>query len=611
MRPSTFKKIVVTLFMALLVFGGVVLFVQMVVVPRITGLSPFGSTVLVSFHEHFSLDAEVTELVFGGRRMRDASPPLVEYRGGLPRVYLNANFLRNHIDPFVFWDEGAGVLFFSTQYELVEFSPGSEFFLINGSPQPIENGIIERDGEIFVPASVVQGLYPLIVDYKAAYNIVVVSDATAAQTTARVGVDSADIHYFPNSRPITAVLGRGETLVIFADADEFEGEYEYTGAAASDFVRVRTPNGLLGYVRITDISDLHTATPADSLQRNTILQSGFVDNNSHPPKVWQGTGAINVIWEIVNNNDANVINMQTPLHSSLTAVSPTWFRIDETGTHLYSFASREYVNWAHSQGVEVWAKVFDVNNARARRFLKNRDARQTAVAQLVEYVEQLNLDGLNIDFEHLLNADEGPYKIQFLRELAIPMRQRGITLSAAVKVPITATTFYRRDLIAKTVDFVMLMAYDEHWSTSPVAGPNASLPWVQNAVHNMLNDFHSEQSIPPERLVLGLPFYNRIWRSIAGTGEVSHYRALGTLSTRAFFEERGGTWVWDDNYASYRGEASAFEGGEAVIFRVWLECARSIQEKMHVFEDNNLAGVAIWSRLFAIDEFWEVLARYF
>jgi len=609
MKTSSIKKVIPTLLMTLLILGGFVCFSGCNAISRIRSVSTGGDTILVEPHEQLSFDPNITQLVFGGQRLREAHPPFVEYRGGMPRVYLSADFLREYVDPFVFWDEGAGVLFISTLYEMLEFSPGSETFLINGSPHPIDNGIIERGGEIFVPVSVIHGLYPLIVEYEARYNMVVVTDATESQTTAMVGADRADIHYWPGSRPVTAQLSRGEMLVLFTD--EIDDEYETE--ASDNFVRVRTPDGLLGYVKITDIENLHTATPIDSLRRNTILESGFIDNNSHPSKIWQGEGEINLIWEYAGNQDANVINMRTPLHPSLNVVSPTWFSLDETGTHINSVASQEYVNWAHSQGVEVWALVFDEDNRRSRVFLQNRDARKHVIAQLVEYSENLNLDGINIDFEHLLRADEGPYKIQFLRELAIPMRERGIVLSAAVKIPIPSSAFYRRDLIAKTVDFVMVMAYDEHWSTSPDAGPNASLPWVRSAVENMLTHTppEIEHAIPPDRLILGLPFYNRIWRTVVSTGEVSHFRVMGTLSTRAFFEERNGEFIWNSDYGLYVGEASAFEEGETVIFRVWLECARSIQEKMNIFEENNLAGVASWNRIFQIDEFWEVIEQYF
>jgi len=599
------KSIVLKFLFPLLTIVGLFLVVQFVAMPRLREMAVFGGTVvLVNFHEHNSLDADDTQVVFGGHRLRDENSAWVEYRGGLPRVYLNADFLQENIDPFVFWDAGAEVLFISSIYEMLEFSPGSEYFLVNGSPHPIENGIIHRNGEIFVPISIVHGLYPLIVEYEDQYNIVVVTDATAPHTTATVSSDTY-VHFWPGSRPVAAELGVGETLTVFP------GEFGYEHGEDSDFARVRTKNGLVGYVRISHITNLHTETPILTLQRNTILESGFINNNIHAPMVWQGNEPVHLIWESATNHDANVINMQTPLHPSINVVSPTWFHIDEAGERLISVASQAYVEWAHAQGVQVWPLVFDAAPARVRTFLMNREARRDAVNLLVDYAERMNFDGINIDFEHLMRADEGPYKLQFLRELAVPMRERGIVLSAAVKVPIPTNAFYRRDLIAKTVDFLMLMAYDEHWTTSPVAGPNASLPWVRRAVENMLTDSYPEAAVPRERLILGLPFYNRIWRTAVSSGEVSHYRAMGTNSTRAFFAERGVEWIWDYEVGSYFGEVSAFEGGETVIFRVWLECGRSIRNKMYIYEEHGLAGAASWSRLFAIDEFWDVLSEFF
>ncbi|MCL1882764.1 MAG: glycosyl hydrolase family 18 protein [Defluviitaleaceae bacterium] len=592
---KNFQKSLVTIFISVLVIAGVAVFVAQILWPRLREVPAIRdilpNTSVVDFHTHFSLDPDVTQLVFDGQRLRDITEPLVEYRRGIPHVYLSVDFLREHIDPFIFWDKNAGVLFVSTLYEMLEFTPDSDVFLINGSSRPLDWAIIERDGEIFMPADLIQRLYPLEIEHGLMYNFAIITSLDVQQTTAVISSNRTDVRYLPSDRAaITAQLERGEEVLLFL------------GDSVYDFVRVRTAHGLLGYVQISEIEGLTTATPLDYLNRATILD-GFIDNFSHHPKIWSG-GTINLIWEFVYHPDANRINMETDFHSSLTVVSPTWFRIDGEGTHLNSVASREYVDWAHSQGVNVWPLVFDVGYERSRLFLTDRNTRQHAINQLIEYVDYLNLDGINIDFEHL-TANEGPYKIQFLRELAIPMRQRGIVLSAAVKVPIPATAFYRRDLIGKTVDFVMVMTYDEHWTTSPVAGPNASLPWVRRGVENMLLE------VPSDRLLMGLPFYNRIWREVLSTGEVSNYRNLGTNSTRAFFEERGVQWIWDFEIGSYFGEVPAFEDGETVIYRVWLEDARSIQEKMHIFDDYNLAGVAIWSRLFSIPEFWDVLELYF
>ncbi|MCL1862608.1 MAG: glycosyl hydrolase family 18 protein [Defluviitaleaceae bacterium] len=597
------QKMVVTLIATILLIVGAVVLVVQVIVPRVGEFSALAgiraNTNVVDFHTQFGLDSDVTQLIFDGQWIRDTVPPLVDILGGEPHVYLHADFLRDFIDPFVFWDNGARVLFVSTLYEMLEFAPRREYVLVNGSQRPIDDAVLMRDGDVFVPVSVVEGLYALNVEFHDEYNIVVVTSLYEPMTTASVRTGSADVRYWPSSRsPIATRISQGEEVVLFFDMNE----EDYIGDETDNFVRVRTPQGLLGYILITSLEDMNTDVMTAGW-RNLILD-GFIDNTVHHSRVWQGDENINLIWELIYLADANRAAMETPLHNSVNVVSPTWFRIAPEGTHLNSVAIREYVDWVHEQGALVWPLVFDVWYTQSRAMLTDRNARRMAIEQLIEAVDLLNLDGLNIDFEHL-TAAEGPYKIQFLRELAIPMRQRGAVLSAAVKVPIPATAFYRRDLIGKTVDFVMVMTYDEHWATSPVAGPNASLPFVRRGVSNMLLE------VPAERLIMGLPFYNRIWREVVSTGEVSHYRALGTNTTRRFFEERGVVWTWDFEIGSYFGEVAAFEDGETVVFRVWLECGRSIGEKMHIFYDNNLAGVASWSRLHAIDEFWEAIGRYF
>jgi len=314
-------------------------------------------------------------------------------------------------------------------------------------------------------------------------------------------------------------------------------------------------------------------------------------------------------WRIIYHPDANYTIMDGELPPGLNVISPQWFRISPDGSRLTTYFSHNFVTWAQAQGVQVWPLVFDVGYDRSRAFLMNRDARRNAVDRLVHYVDALGLDGINIDFEHLRAAD-GPYKIQFLRELAIPLRERGAVLSAAVKVPIFATTFYRRDLIGLTVDFVQVMTYDEYWHTHTVAGPNASLPWVNTAIHNMLNGIRPETGVPADKLIMGIPFYSRIWREVPSTGETRRYRDLHMESARRFFEDRDVEWVWDPILGSYYGVVNAVEDGEVVFYRVWLVDERSIRETMHIFAANDLAGVASWALGQEAPGVWDVLSRF-
>ena len=65
---------------------------------------------------------------------------------------------------------------------------------------------------------------------------------------------------------------------------------------------------------------------------------------------------------------------------------------------------------------------------------------------------------------------------------------------------------YDYEKILPLVDRILVMAYDEHWSTS-APGPIASLSWCKKVAEYSLN------VIGREKLIMGLPFYGRAWGS--------------------------------------------------------------------------------------------------
>jgi len=589
------QSALINLIVTFIVLLGLAALIWWVILPRIRELTIFqpftGNRTVVDFHTHFNLDPNVPQIVVNSQRARDAYPPIVENRMSEPLIFLRADFLQEFVDPFLFYDEGARTFFASSRYEMLEFTPNVSRYTINGESFELTTPIRLIDGMIYVPADLLHQLYEITIEYFADYNMVVITTYDESVTTATVSANRSEIRYNNNrSSPITTLLARYDTVTIFPEYGEVEG-----------FVRARSENGLLGYVPVNDLENITASVPV--LTRTPLLNSGFMQNLVQHPPNWPLNTSVNMVWDLIYTYDANTVNrMQIPLHESLTVVSPTWFRINNESTFFDTIVSRDYVNWAHEQGVLVWPMVFDVNEPVSEAFLMDRNARQQGVNQLLFYVDTFGLDGINIDFEHL-RPHVGPYKIQFLRELAIPLRERGVVLSAAVKIPIPATMFYRRDLIGLTVDFVQVMTYDEHWATSPVAGPNASLPWVQGAIDNMLLE------VPAEKLIMGLPLYNRKWRIVQADGSVSQ-RAVGMQFARNFFEERGVVWEWDPIVGSYFGYTAEIEDGEFVVYQVWLEDERSIRTKMQIFETHNLAGVAGWSRGLETAETWDVIAHF-
>lgn len=498
------------------------------------------------FHDYFGLDPSEISVIIGDRRLRDLEIPPVMESG---EVRLHYTFIREHIDPFIFWDAGAQALFFSTDTEVIRLPDRT------------------------VSISSVQDMYPdFMVEHRSEFNTVIISETEVIPghtATMRITetIRDTNVRYRPDRTAfITRRAPRGTELTIFG----------ITG----DFVRVRTPEGLLGYVPAADLEQSRPWTKA-------LAPCASSETTPLPN--------INLTWDLITAPVGNTTAMNNPLPEGLTVISPTWFNFDPYAPdgRLISFASREYVDWAHSHGVKVWAKAFDTNHDISAAILTNYRARERVIEQLVSFVRDYNLDGININFEHV-RAAAGRYYVQFLRELAPEMRRLDATLSVATFVPAPWFRQYHHDLVGKTVDFVAIMTYDEHYSGSPEPGPVASLPFVERFMRE------AAELIPPEKLLMGLPLYNRIWRVIPDEGH--------TISNTGMAFPWSLEWdsiIWDPIIGSYYATLD----GEYATYRLWIECERSIGEKMRIFEEMGLAGVASWRRGLESPGVWEEIRR--
>jgi len=114
-------------------------------------------------------------------------------------------------------------------------------------------------------------------------------------------------------------------------------------------------------------------------------------------------------------------------------------------------------------------------------------------------------DGLQIDFESVLPKD-GDVFLSFLRELRAGLGKKMFTVALPARTRLLSDDVYDYNAIKPLVDRILVMAYDEHWSTSE-PGPIASMGWCQQVAQYAL------QTIGPEKLIMGLPFYGRSWGS--------------------------------------------------------------------------------------------------
>ena len=275
--------------------------------------------------------------------------------------------------------------------------------------------------------------------------------------------------------------------------------------------------------------------------------------------------------------------------------SPTWYSIIDNEGNISNIASSDYVNQAHEKGLQVWGLVDNFSeNISTTEILSRTSTRQNLVRQLVDAALEAGLDGINIDFEYLEEA-VGIHFLQFLRELSVETHKNNLVLSVDNPVPEDFTSHYDRAEQGRVVDYVIIMGYDEHYVGSEEAGSVASLPWVEQGIKDTLAE------VPAERVINAVPFYSRLWKTLAGT---LSSEAIGMGQAQEVVAKYNVETYWDKNTSQNYG---AFEN-EGAEFQIWIEDAQSIAEKVKLSSQYNLAGVAAWKLGFESSDVWQAIS---
>jgi spore germination protein YaaH len=288
----------------------------------------------------------------------------------------------------------------------------------------------------------------------------------------------------------------------------------------------------------------------------------------------------------------------------VNVISPTWFYLDDNEGGIASLASLDYVTYCHQQGVEVWGLVSNLENAEVstNSVLSVTSSRDNLVNNLISEAIRYDLDGINVDFESL-SAETGDGFLQFIRELSLKCENNGIVLSVDNYVPAAYNTFYDRAEQAVFADYIILMAYDEHYKGSD-EGSVASLSFVTKGVEDTLLE------VPAEQLVLGIPFYTRVWQITPDETEESGYRvdseAVGMSEVESRVAANNVTLEWLDDCGQYYAEYEK----DGSTYKIWEEDQNSIEKKLEVMTSNNLAGASFWKLGYEKNTVWDTIVKF-
>lgn len=353
------------------------------------------------------------------------------------------------------------------------------------------------------------------------------------------------------------------------------------GIRENGFIKVMSDDGVRGYVLSEKLSDTYYLEPT----LNTVEPEKY--------KHFTYASPIYLGWQLMYLTDS-VPYLEAAVKNApeMNTISPTWFFIKNTDGELLSYASHEYVERAHELGLKVWAlykndTVGDTFTVRegTHTVLSTEEGRAKLIGNILSSVEEYGLDGINIDFESL-NKETGIYFIEFLRELSVYCRLRGIVLSVDNYVPMNYNSFYDLPEQSELVDYVIIMGYDEHYAGSDTAGSVSSITWFSNAVKN------TADRVEARRIIMGVPFYTRLWKETAtGTGvkvSVEKNMTMDEAKDWIYDYRLSGDWSKSDGqyyFAKTEGE---------VTYRLWQETIYSLELKTKVAAKAGVGGIAAW-----------------
>ena len=357
--------------------------------------------------------------------------------------------------------------------------------------------------------------------------------------------------------------------------------------------KVKTESSIIGYVEnkfLQDktVSQRMCSTDFEEIVYNNVKKDGIINLAFHQ-----------VFEEVNGNNLANALSST----KSVNVVSPTWIRLTDNNGGISSLANASYVSKAHELGVEVWALVTDVDSTNLygvtidfAELLSSSEKRKILINALMEQVDTYGLDGLNIDFEKVKN-NAGTHFVQFLRELSIETRKRGVVLSVDNYVPSEYTAHYNRKEQGIVADYIIIMGYDEHYVGGGVAGSNASIGFVEDGITN------TKEVVPAEKIINAIPFYTRIWETGANGLTAS---TIAMSAEPSWISSTGVTPAWVDEFCQNYAE---YQSGDT-LYQCWLEDVDSIRVKLQVMQSQGIKGVASWKLGLEDSAVWDVIAEY-
>jgi len=491
-------------------------------------------------------------------------------------VYVSTKDIANFFDDHIFYDNKYNQIITTSETKVATLKLNENKAKVNGSTVDLVASAKKIGEQFYLPFSEIsESVYNVETTYIEDTNTVVLvsldRELTYANSSKKNSVKSKPTMF---SKTVDKIeKGDNVTVVPSKNGDE------------NGWTKVTTENGKIGYVKTTTLAN--TKKIRDNLEMGKQIQ-----------------GNVSLVWEYFSKYAK--APQRTEKIDGVNVVAPTFFSLSDSkkGAIVANVgqAGQNYINWAHSNGYRVWPWVANEATNKEDKdltseILNDYKLREKLISSIVSAVEMYNLDGINLDFENMYESDKDAYS-RLVIELAPRLKELGKVLSVDVTAPDGSPDWslcFNRNVIGDVADYVIFMAYDQHNQSSTEAGTVAGCDWVEANI----NKFLGQEGVKPEKIILAMPFYTRVWNVTDG-GLSSSAVDMKSQSTLIPDDAK---ITWDDslkqNLAEYEKNGRTY--------KVWMEDAKSLKCKLDLVKKYNLAGGAFWRKDQETSDVWKVI----
>lgn len=485
-------------------------------------------------------------------------------------IYVSMDDVKNFFDKYIYIEDEINEIVTTYDKKIASIGFDVNKLTINGSIKKIYASAMKEEDTIYLPLSEMKDVYNIEVSNMEAKKVVTVDSLEREQIKA-YAKSKLSVKWKKDVFSKTVDKVQKGDIVIAITKDE------------NGWAKVRTENGEVGYVKSNSLTNFTTVREEQTKEK-------------------QITGKVNMFWDYFSQH------VQAPDRTGQTiegvnVVSPSFFYLDENGTLQENVGSsgQAYIEWAHSNNYKVWPMIqnADAGIKVTSTILNSYTKRQELIDSIVEKCVEYGLDGINIDFENVYEKDKDKLS-RFIIELTPRMLELGSVTSVDVTAPDGGANWslcYDRNVIGDVADYLVFMAYDQYGTSSTKPGTTAGYNWVETSLKKIID----YDQVETDKIILGLPFYTRIW-TVSQDGTIVSRNVVNMVDINKSIPNNVEK-QWNDELKQYYVE---YQSGKNTK-KMWIEDGKSIEAKVSLVTKYNLGGTSGWEKDRETSNIWTII----